>query len=252
MIIGWNRLLADRDGMRERRTVWQSNLVEHGTMKPTNGKTTRQPNTSDFKEWTDEELLLDYRKSGDRDVFAQLVNRYERELYSYLRRYLNHAEMAEDVFQATFLQIHLKCDQFEEGRRFRPWLYTIATNQAIDAQRRNKRHNLVSLNRIGASDDANDVGKLIDLLVSDDPGPLAEITVRERRQWVRDSLDALSESMRSVVLLVYFQGLKYREAAEVLDIPVGTVKSRLHAAVLKLNEVWHESHVAVEVEMEVE
>src|SRR5436305_14497208 len=96
---------------------------------------------------SDEELLLGYRESGDANLFSELVRRYERELYSYLRRYLGDASMAEDAFQATFLQVHLKCDQFEEGRKFRPWLYTIATNQAIDAQRRNKRHRSVSLDR---------------------------------------------------------------------------------------------------------
>ncbi len=94
---------------------------------------------------TDEQLLLRYRQTGDRELFAQLVYRYERELYSYLRRYLGEAEMAEDAFQAAFLQVHLKCDQFQIGRRFRPWLYTIATNQAIDARRRNRRHRMLSL-----------------------------------------------------------------------------------------------------------
>src|SRR5580658_542415 len=83
---------------------------------------------------TDEELLSQYQASGDREAFATLVGRYERELFSYLRRYLGDAVMAEDAFQATFLQVHLKCGQFEEGRKFRPWVYTIATNQAIDAQ----------------------------------------------------------------------------------------------------------------------
>ena len=74
---------------------------------------------------TDEDLLLQYRETGDRELYAQLVYRYERELFSYLRRYLGNAEMAEDVFQTAFLQVHLKCEQFEAGRRFRPWLYTI-------------------------------------------------------------------------------------------------------------------------------
>ncbi|MEE2676060.1 MAG: sigma-70 family RNA polymerase sigma factor, partial [Planctomycetota bacterium] len=90
------------------------------------------------KEYSDEQILSIYKKDGDRELFALLVRRYERELYSYLRRYMGNAEMAEDVFQSTFLQVHLKCEQFDEGRRFRPWLYTVATNQAIDAQRRNK------------------------------------------------------------------------------------------------------------------
>ncbi len=184
---------------------------------------------------TDEELLLHYRETQQRGFFTQLVKRYERELYSYLRRYLGDAQMAEDVFQAAFLQVHLKCDQFEEGRRFRPWLYTIATNQAIDAQRRNRRHRMVSLDR-AHRDDAEDVGALVDLLVSEQPDPYAQVLGLERREWIQQALDELSEQMRSVVVLVYFQGLKYREAADLLAIPVGTVKSRLHAAILKLNE----------------
>ncbi len=185
---------------------------------------------------SDEELLLRYRASQDRRAFEELVHRYERELYSYLRRYLDDAAMAEDAFQQTFLQLHLKCDQFDEGRKVRPWLYTIATNQAIDAQRRNKRHRMVSLDR--RTNDDDDVGALITLLQNDEAGPAADIEATERRDWVRSSVAALPESLRSAVNLVYYQGLKYREAAEILSIPVGTVKSRLHSAILKLNQAW--------------
>jgi len=191
---------------------------------------------------TDEQLVVQYRTSGDREVFALLVRRYERELYSYLRRYLGNAEMAEDVFQATFLQVHLKCDRFDENRRFRPWLYTVATNQAIDAQRRNKRHRILSLDRSVSADNV-DIGALVDLLEGDERDPLENVSQLERGQWVQEALDGLSESMRSVVHLVYYQGMKYREAAEILDIPVGTVKSRLHAAIVKLYETWDKPEV---------
>ena len=191
---------------------------------------------------TDEELVVEYRTDGDREVFALLVRRYERELYSYLRRYLGSAEMAEDVFQATFLQVHLKCDRFDENRRFRPWLYTVATNQAIDAQRRNKRHRMVSLDRPVSADNV-DIGALVDLLEGDERDPLENVSQLERGQWVQEALDGLSESMRSVVHLVYYQGMKYREAAEILDIPVGTVKSRLHAAIIKLYDSWDSPEV---------
>ena len=85
-------------------------------------------------------------------MFEELVRRYEKELYGYLRHYLGDAEMAEDVFQHDFLQVHLKCDQFEPGRKVRPWLYTIAINQAIDFQRRNRRHRMTSLNRATRND----------------------------------------------------------------------------------------------------
>ena len=187
-------------------------------------------------QWTDEELLLGYRQSGDPDLFAELVHRYERPLYSYLRRYLDNAEMAEDAFQAAFLQVHLKCDRFEEGLKVRPWLYTIATNQAIDAQRRNKRHRMVSLDRVSTDGD-EDFSQLIDLLTSSEPNPLVILDADERRRQIRQAVEQLPKPMISVVRLVYFQGLKYREAAEVLSIPVGTVKSRLHSAILKLCEL---------------
>ncbi|MEX2174766.1 MAG: sigma-70 family RNA polymerase sigma factor [Pirellulaceae bacterium] len=190
---------------------------------------------------SDEELLLGYRESGDRDLFTQLVQRYERELYSYLRRYLGDAEMAEDAFQAAFLQIHLKCQQFEAGRTFRPWLYTIATNQAIDAQRRSRRHRMVSLDRAGHAD-GEEVGKLLDLLVSQEPSPTAALSEDERKEWIGRAVNDLPQPLKDVVALVYFQDLKYREAAQALSIPVGTVKSRMHAAVAKLNEAWTHTH----------
>jgi RNA polymerase sigma-70 factor (ECF subfamily) len=192
---------------------------------------------------SDEQLLLRYRAEGHREHFATLLKRYERELFNYLRRYLGDAGMAEDAFQATFLQVHLKCNQFDEGRRFRPWLYTIATNQAIDAQRRNKRHRMISLDRVGNGTDGDEVGKLVDLLVSGAGDPLDHVSQFERGEWVREALDELSEQMRSVVHLVYYEGMKYREAADVLSIPVGTVKSRLHAAIAKLNDFWTDAHV---------
>lgn len=199
--------------------------------------------TVDWSLKSDEDLFRLHRRKHNRRAFEELVHRYERELYSYLRRYLSDATLAEDVFQATFLQLHLKADQFEEGRKVRPWLYTIATNQAIDAQRRNRRHKMVSLDRRSHNDQTrDDVGSLLDLLTSKEPGAAANLEGEERRLWIQNAVANLPDALREAVLLVYYQGLKYREAAEVLDIPVGTVKSRMHAAILKLNEAWIESH----------
>ena len=203
----------------------------------------RQTTAAPSVRLTDEVLLLRYRSTGERRLFAELVRRYERELFNYLRRYLADAEMAEDVFQAAFLLVHLKAQQFERGRKFRPWLYSIATNAAIDARRRDRRHRAVSLNHIGCGDAEGEPSRLGDLLVSHDPDPAVQASRREHGQWVRQALNELSEQMRSVIHLVYYQGSKYREAAEVLEIPVGTVKSRLHAAIQKLNEHWRNTHV---------
>jgi RNA polymerase sigma-70 factor (ECF subfamily) len=192
-------------------------------------------------ELSDEELLLKYRAQEDRRAFGELVKRYERELYSYLQRYLGDAVLAEDVFQATFLQVHLKCQQFESDRKVRPWLYTIATHQAIDCQRRNKRHKLVSLDRRHGEDGDSEPGALLDLLEARDPSPNDNLESLERRDWARDAVANLPETLRVAVNLIYHQGMKYREAAEVLNVPVGTVKSRLHTAMLRLNEAWNNS-----------
>ena len=197
-------------------------------------------------ERSDEELLSLYRDKQDRVAFETLVHRYEKELYSYLRRYLNHPTMAEDVFQATFLQVHLKCQQFESDKKVRPWLYAIATNQAIDAQRRNKRHRMLSLDRQHQSSGEEEVAGLIDLLVNQTAGPASQLESAERVTWIRKAVAALPESLRSAVTLVFYQGLKYREAADVLSVPVGTVKSRLHTAILKLNEAWRRAEISGE------
>jgi RNA polymerase sigma-70 factor (ECF subfamily) len=104
---------------------------------------------------------------------------------------------------------------------------------------------MVSLHRRGSSQEQRDeVGSLVDLLTSKEPGAAANLEGEERRKWIQQAVDELPEALREAVLLVYYQGLKYREAASVLDIPVGTVKSRMHAAILKLNEAWFETHSA--------
>jgi RNA polymerase sigma-70 factor (ECF subfamily) len=191
---------------------------------------------------TDEELLLDYRVTKDRETFTELVGRYEQELYSYLRRYLGSAELAEDAFQSAFLQVHLKCDQFEEGRRFKPWLYAIATNQAIDVQRKDRRHRVLSLDGLAGQAQTGRERTLMDLMVSQQAEPGARAHEDERNEALKGAIDQLSDQMRTVVHLVYYQGMKYREAAEVMRVPVGTVKSRLHTAVAKLTEFWKRHH----------
>ncbi len=195
-----------------------------------------------WSEMTDEQLLLAYRTKRAAEAFETLIRRYERELYSYLFRYLGDAAMADDAFQATFLQVHLKCEQFDERRKFRPWLYTIATNQSIDAQRRNKRHRLLSLDRRASSPMSEGTGSQIDLLLSRESEAISNLEREELREWIREAVGNLPEQFRGAVVLVYYQGIKYREAAEVLGIPVGTVKSRLNAALRKLHQAWEQAH----------
>ena len=185
---------------------------------------------------SDEVLMSRYRETAQAADFNALVHRYEKELYRYLVRYVGDRELAEDVFQNTFLQVHMKRGLYEDGRPVRPWLYSIATHQAVDALRKLGRHPTVSLDQRVASDGA-DTGALVDLLVSASPNPLTELQGAERQEWVRSCINRLPEALRQTLLLAYHQDLKYREIAEILKIPVGTVKSRLHAALARLQEM---------------
>ena len=178
-----------------------------------------------------------YRDKGRNADLEDLVHRYEQELYRYLARYLGDANLAQDVFQNTFLQVHLKRGLYEDGRPVRPWLYAIATHQAVDTLRKAGRHPTISLDQRSSSGSQCDAGSLVDLLVGDDRGPLTHLQGEEHREWVRLSVARLPDALRETLLLAYYQDLKYREIAEILKIPVGTVKSRLHAALAKLQQM---------------
>ena len=180
-------------------------------------------------------------RHGQSECIGVLLRRYERELYGYLRRYLGDSDLAEDVFQNTFLQLFQKSGQYELGRPFRPWLYTIATHQAIDALRRNGRHQALSLDQNRKELPDGEIQSLLELLEAPGPGPLDLVQESERRDRVRASVERLPDFLRQVVVLAYYQGLKYRDIADILGIPVGTVKSRLHTALVKLQEAWAET-----------
>lgn len=189
---------------------------------------------------TDEDLLARIR-SGEMEHFGELVRRYERELFGYLRRYVGSEDMAADVFQNTFIAVFKKIEQYQPGRAARPWLYTIATHQAIDAlRRRGRRLDHRADTPLPSGDEGPDGGarSFSELIHAQEPGPPATAETEELRAMVRATIDELPELWRQVILLAYFQGLRYHEIAEALDIPLGTVKSRLHAAVARLTELW--------------
>ena len=190
---------------------------------------------------SDEELMRRYRESEDHDVFEQLVHRYERELFSYLARYTHDASLAEEVFQQTFLRVHEKRTAYEAGRPVRPWIYSIATHLAVDALRRAGRRRTYSLDaEHHTGDDEN--SSFLELFDDDAQEPLSRLSDVERHEWARRAVDDLPDHLREVVLLVYFQGLRYQDAADVLQIPLGTVKSRLNAALVRLHSAWRRSH----------
>ena len=192
--------------------------------------------SSAYADCTDEELLALFQQ-GTTEAFGALVRRYEGELYGYLRRYLADGDLADDVFQNTFVQLYTKIHQYEAGRPVRPWLYAIATNQAIDALRRQGRHQTLRLN-LDSDETQGELPHLTTMLESRGPGPLEQLQGEERKQLIRATVEKLPDFLRQVVILAYYQGLKYKDIAGIMGIPVGTVKSRLHTALCKLHEAW--------------
>jgi len=129
--------------------------------------------------------------------------------------------------------VYQKAGQFEPGRKVKPWLYAIATHQAIDMLRRQNRRPAVSLEQLTSDDDALNWS---DTLTSAEFNPLEGLELAERREKVREAMESLPEHLRLTIILAYYQGLKYKDIADIMMIPVGTVKSRLHAAMQKLQD----------------
>ena len=186
-------------------------------------------------ERTDEQLLADHI-AGDGKAFPELVERYRNELLHFLIRFVGSRAAAEDVFQDAFLQIHISGESFDTNRRFKPWLYTIAANKGRDYHRRQKRRQTASLSApIGGSGNETE---FVDLLASDEATPDSPLSNREQAELVKKVVDELPPHYREILLLSYFQKMSYGQIADSLDIPLGTVKSRLHSAVASFSESW--------------
>ena len=208
-----------------------------GTTTGTPGKvnTDTMQETSGLAEQTDEQLLSAHIE-GDQVAFPELLERYRNELLHFLIRFLGSRAAAEDVFQDTFLQIHLVAETFDTSRRFKPWLHTIAANKARDYHRRQKRRAAASLSApIGG---VGEETEFIDLIASEEASPETPLSEQEQAQLVKKVVDDLPPHYREILLLNYFQRMSYNQIADSLDIPLGTVKSRLHSAVACFADTW--------------
>jgi RNA polymerase sigma-70 factor, ECF subfamily len=154
-------------------------------------------------------------------------------------RFVNSKPQAEDIFQETCLQIHLSIDSFDTDRPFKPWLFTIAANKARDFLRRTSQRQTARL--MAPLDGDGDSGRqFMDLLEAQLPTPDQEVQKEETRELVRQAVASLPENMREILILAYFHSVPYKEIAQRLGIPLGTVKSRLHAAVGTFAQRWRE------------
>jgi RNA polymerase sigma-70 factor (ECF subfamily) len=189
---------------------------------------------------SDSELLDLYRK-GEESAFREIINRYKNPLYSFLHRFVNQQDVIEDVFQETFLQLYTSRDSFDVDRPLRPWLFTIAANKAKDALRKMQRQSTMSM---GTMADAGDVSvdEVVNLLASYDTTPDDEASSTETATRVRQVIADMPDNLREILLLAYFEQFSYKHMSEMLSIPIGTVKSRLHTAVIHFMKKWKASN----------
>ncbi|MGD8452917.1 MAG: RNA polymerase sigma factor [Phycisphaerae bacterium] len=188
-----------------------------------------------MQERSDERLLADHL-AGVPNAFDALVARYADELYGFLFRFVGNSAAADDLVQESFIQVHLAAGSFDPGRRFRPWLYTIAANKARDYLRGRGRRFEHSLEARGPDDEGPAVGQLIE--AAETPAG-ASAAAEETKEAVRALIGAMPDHLRLILVLGYYHQLPYTEIAEILNIPVGTVKSRLHAAVTHFARLWN-------------
>ncbi len=166
-----------------------------------------------------DEELMNRVAVGDGEALARLLERHSAKVHGYLRRYTRSSADADDLLQETWVRVARFARRFDAARRFRTWLYGIATNLARDWLRRNRTR---ESGLLGARSEAIPASR-----PEADPG--------ERRE-LQEHVDDLPDRMREVVLLRYFAGMNEAEMAACLAVAPGTVKSRLHTALKKLRD----------------
>ena len=185
----------------------------------------------------DDTKLLKRYAAGDEEAFQELMDRYRDSVYAFLRRFLNRSDLIEDVFQETFLQLFVSRDTFDTSRPLRPWLFTIAANKAKDALRRMQRSEVTQLGNMFESDEST-IDDVVNALDHDERMPYDDLIRDERAASVKRVISRMPAKLREVIVLAYFHKFPYAEIAQMLDIPIGTVKSRLHTAVGRFAEDW--------------
>jgi RNA polymerase sigma-70 factor (ECF subfamily) len=171
---------------------------------------------------TDEQAMWRVQQHADEDAFGHLVRRWESPIRNLCVRMTGDLHRGQDLTQEAFVRVFEKRSLYQPEAKFSTWLWRIALNLCYDEQRRIKRRGETALE--------NEEGEAIVEPVSESVGPSDQAEAGERAEMVRRALLRLPETYRTVLVLRHYEGLKFREIADVLDIPEGTVKSRMAEA----------------------
>ncbi len=196
-----------------------------------------------FKSWpsvfsaTDEQAMWRVKMQDDPQAFAQLVQRWEGPIQALCTRMTGDGHRGEDLAQETFARVFARRKDYQSAARFSTFLWRVALNICYDELRKIKRRRESFLeDESGATNEAGPE--------SETPGPDLHLVQRERAEAVQQALLQLAEPYRAVVVLKHYEGLKFREIGDVLEIPEGTAKSRMAEALNQLNQIL--SHTLIE------
>ncbi|MDD9267059.1 RNA polymerase sigma factor SigW [Paenibacillus sp. GCM10023248] len=170
-----------------------------------------------------EARLAKLARNGDRNAFAELVELYKDKIFHLAYRMLNNKQEAEDAVQETFLRVYTNLHRYDENQKFSTWIFRIGTNLCIDKLRRRK--NTYSLDAEMPDGEGNDYYAM---LPSNEDTPEKQIMVSETQEQIRRAIATLPEKYKSIVVLRYLQDMSLQEISEVLDMPVTTIKTRVH------------------------
>jgi RNA polymerase sigma-70 factor (ECF subfamily) len=198
----------------------------------------------------DENQFIEAAKKGDLDAFNHLVLTYQTRVYNLAYRILGDEASAEDTTQTTFLTVFKKLSSFRGGS-FLAWILRITTNQCYDALRYTKRHPTTPLEPSGDDDDAPESPSWMTDLTNQ---PEEMFDLSELDQAIQHCLNSLPIEYRTVAILVDVQGMDYETAAGIIKTPLGTIKSRLARARLRLREclsgAWELLPISIRLNME--
>ena len=181
---------------------------------------------NDKFKYSDEKLILRFQE-GDINAYNELVKRYKDRLLNFVLRYFNNVEQAEDVVQDTLIKLYTHASYYKNVAKFSTWIFTIAKNNALTELRKNKRKKTDSL--------WTDDGQVIDINSKEeslDSKVQNEIAIDQLNRF----LDEIPENFRMAVVLRDFQELSYEEISKILEIPIGTIKSRINRGRIQLAE----------------
>lgn len=179
--------------------------------------------------WLDDRELVAQARSGDEAALRELIRRFERPVFSLIFRLVRHRETAEDLAQEAFVKALQNLDRFDPRYKVSSWIFKIAHNHAIDHLRR-RRVDTLSINGSPYASDAEEERGSQLVVEAHDASPEEAYTARELGSAIEQAIGQLRPAYRTAVLLRHVEGRAYEEIAEIMDVPVGTVKTYVHRA----------------------